>query len=332
MHEDLLGTALAPVLTRLTILELPEESGSELVDDLVTLLTFESGNSSPAVIDNGAGGSLVWRGYVTGGLGTLYEQVAPLADRHGLSALIADERLEVHVAGGSEKVLVIGPLTDTMEVSRWLWEQRVERALEPDELAQWFVFDRIRDDADQLLQALPEDDDAWPASPRGDEPAVVDYAPRRRIDLHPAGELRARRGDPGRGRRVPADRRALAHRLPGALRRPRRGPGPDRRLARRAVGAAGPAGRVGAAGPRRRRSPDRPGPPAHAAARLGDRAGPRPRSGSSTASAPNRTTSELGTTCAGSSSRPRPSGLTRRRAGLRGSCRRTTGCPPGRGR
>lgn len=176
MHEDLLGTALAPVLTRLTILELPEESGSELVDDLVTLLTFESGNSAPAIIDNGGGGSLVWRGYVTGGLGTLYEQVAPLADRHGLSALIADERLEVHVTAGSEKVLVIGPLTDTMEVSRWLWEQRIERALEPDELAQWFVFDRIRDDADQLLQALPEEDDAWPAPPRGDEPAGVDYA------------------------------------------------------------------------------------------------------------------------------------------------------------
>jgi hypothetical protein len=175
MHEELLDAALARVLTRLTILELPETAAAEVIDDLVTLLTFESGNSAPAIISNGAGGSLVWRGYITGGLATLYEQVAPLADRHGLSALIADERLEVHVAAGSEKVLVIGPLTDTMEVSRWLWEQRVERALEPDELAQWFVFDRIQEGAEQILQSAADGHE--PVGPSGDErPATVDYA------------------------------------------------------------------------------------------------------------------------------------------------------------
>jgi hypothetical protein len=173
MDEDLIGAAAGRVLARLTILELPEEDDTELVDELVRLLTFESGNNPPAII---AGGALVWRGYVTGGLGTLYEQVGPLADRYGLSALIADERLEVHVTGGAEKVLVLGPLTDTMEVSRWLWEHRVERAMDPDELAQWFVFDRIQDSSELLLAAAAGEDDDVTPSPSGARPPRIDYA------------------------------------------------------------------------------------------------------------------------------------------------------------
>ena len=178
MHEDL-GSAPARILTRLTILALPEVSAEAVVDDLVTVLTFENGNGPPVVLDNGCWGALVWRGYVTGGLATLYEQVARLADEHGFSALIADERLEVHLAAGRAKVSVIGPLADTIEIDRRLWEYRLERALDPDELAQWFVFDRIRESAEEILTASADQSapPAWPGTPRldDDRPHGIDY-------------------------------------------------------------------------------------------------------------------------------------------------------------
>lgn len=90
--------------TRLTVLGWPDEPSPALADGISYVTGFEEGNPAPVVLGSGVSRHLSWRGDVTGGLATLYEQLASLLAAGGLDATFADPRMEVYVP-------VAGPVT-----------------------------------------------------------------------------------------------------------------------------------------------------------------------------------------------------------------------------
>lgn len=143
------------VRTWLTILGVGERLPPDLTDALSHLTAFEDGNVPALLVPAGPGTcAVVWRGYLTGGIATVYEHLSPLIDRHGLAALFGDDRLEVHLRGGTEDAIVIAPSAAPITIDRTLWEQRLETAREPDDLAHTFLLDRLPDGGEQLLEAV----------------------------------------------------------------------------------------------------------------------------------------------------------------------------------
>jgi hypothetical protein len=181
---DPLAGAFDRVLTRLTIFNLDAPVPKPLVRALVDLFTFEKANSHPAIVDNGSGGrAIVWRGYLTGGLRTLYDRVAPMLDEHDLVGLLADPRLEVHVAAGADTVTIMGALADSITVDRSEWERRLERADDADALVQTFIIDRLNEGANDVLQAVRDRDDATRPALGSPPPDTLKQSPPGAVDF-----------------------------------------------------------------------------------------------------------------------------------------------------
>jgi hypothetical protein len=185
MPGETVSVPFQRVRTWMTILDAVEPLPQDLVDALTHLTDFEDGNGPALLVPAGpATCAVVWRGYLTGGVATVYEHLSPLVDRHALAALFGDDRIEVHVRGGTEDATVIAPMTDPLTVDRMLWEQRLQAACEPDDLAHWFLLDRMREQAEEVLEGVraaerqrPEWIDAAPPDAQLEvPPGVVDLA------------------------------------------------------------------------------------------------------------------------------------------------------------
>jgi hypothetical protein len=107
----------ARIDTRLTIVDWPLTVDEELEAAVAGVTTFELANDAPAVVEDGLTRHLAWRGYLTGGLLTLYERLGSLLSDRGLSAFYADPRLEVIVPAEGELV-VLGPLRHPIRIPR----------------------------------------------------------------------------------------------------------------------------------------------------------------------------------------------------------------------
>jgi hypothetical protein len=113
--------------TRLTVIDWPADADDALVDAVTSVTTFEIANDGPTVLIDGDRRHLVWRGYLTGGLLTLYERLGQTLSQLGMSAFYADPRIEVFVPARGD-VVVLGALRQPIPVSRQEWDARVAGA------------------------------------------------------------------------------------------------------------------------------------------------------------------------------------------------------------
>lgn len=93
-------------VSRLTVHGWAARPDPELERAIAYVTTFEHGNQPPAVLGDGDRRHLAWRGAVTGGALTLYEQLAPALAGHDLDASFADARLEAFVPAIGPVVLL----------------------------------------------------------------------------------------------------------------------------------------------------------------------------------------------------------------------------------
>jgi hypothetical protein len=155
--------ATARIDTRLTVVDWPSVPEQELTDAVTAVTTFELANDAPAVLEDVATRHLAWRGYLTGGLLTLYERLGSLLSEHGLSAFYADPRLEVFVpAEGS--VVVLGALRHPLILPRDIWDARVAKADSGDDLAAEFLRDALAGADSVFADAMRAAEEAPPSS------------------------------------------------------------------------------------------------------------------------------------------------------------------------
>jgi hypothetical protein len=128
----------ARIDTRLTIVDWPLTVDEELEAAVAGITTFELANDARAVVEDGLTRHLAWRGYLTGGLLTLYERLGSLLSDRGLSAFYADPRLEAFVPADRE-VVVLGALRHPIRIDRADWDARVAAADDGSELAEGFI-------------------------------------------------------------------------------------------------------------------------------------------------------------------------------------------------
>jgi hypothetical protein len=156
----------ARIDTRLTIVDWPRDADDELVTAVAGVATFEFANDAPALVEDALTRHLAWRGYLTGGLLTLYEHLGALLSDRGLSAFYADPRLEVFVPSDGE-VVVLGALRHPIRMERGDWDARVAAADSGNDLAEGFIHDAMAGADDVIAQArraAEEDPDPLVAS------------------------------------------------------------------------------------------------------------------------------------------------------------------------
>jgi hypothetical protein len=125
----------ARIDTRLTVVDWPLVADDELDAAVLGVTAFELANAAPAVVEDGTNRHLAWRGYLTGGLLTLYERLGTLLSERGLGAFYADPRLEVFVPADGE-VVVLGALRHPIRIERTGWDARVAAADGGNDLAE----------------------------------------------------------------------------------------------------------------------------------------------------------------------------------------------------
>jgi hypothetical protein len=114
--------------TRLLILDLQHEVPEEVESALTELTQLERWNDSPAPLEDDSSRHLCWRGYVTGGVTTVWEMLGELLLREGLSAMYTDPLVEAFVPARGESVAVLGPLRRPVRLSLEEWREQVGRA------------------------------------------------------------------------------------------------------------------------------------------------------------------------------------------------------------
>lgn len=110
MHDPSAGNdvfaAIERLDTRLTVFDWPERPDPALEAAVAHLAAFEQGNGKPTLLRAEGRCHLAWHGRLTGGLGTLYERLAPFLRLDGLDAHFADSRLEVFAPARGPLVLL----------------------------------------------------------------------------------------------------------------------------------------------------------------------------------------------------------------------------------
>jgi hypothetical protein len=142
----------ARIDTRLTVVDWPLTVDQEVEAAVVGVTTFELANDAPAVVEDGLTRHLAWRGYLTGGLLTLYERLGALLSDHGLSAFYADPRLELFVPADGE-VIVLGALRHPIRIDRADWDARVAAVDDGSELAEGFIRGALEGASEVIEQA-----------------------------------------------------------------------------------------------------------------------------------------------------------------------------------
>ena len=184
MSEDILGAAWDRIDSRLTIVNWPAEPPHALVAAVTNLVMFEPANSAPAVLPGAADADvLVWRGYLTGGIAALYEQLIGLVDEHGLVALIGDARLEVHVAADSSRVAVLGALRHPVVLDRAQFEAKLASAASANDLATSLFEDALNRGAEDVLDRALERDRAQERQLGSPPPKVLPQIPPGNVDF-----------------------------------------------------------------------------------------------------------------------------------------------------
>jgi hypothetical protein len=179
---DMEFSPTALVNSRLTVVDWPADADDELVEAVERIAGFATANDAPAVLDAGASAHLAWRGYITGGLVTLYEALGVLLSEHGLGAFYADPRLEVFVPPAGD-VVVLGALRHPIAVSRQEWDDHVSSASDGNALAARFIRDALDERASDVVaearQAAEEDAHPFaavrPAAIEMTAPGEVDF-------------------------------------------------------------------------------------------------------------------------------------------------------------
>ena len=161
MSDELLASAWDRIDSRLTIVNWPCEPPPVLAEAIANLVMFETANGPPAVLPGAEDTNvLVWRGYLTGGIAALYEQLSGLVDAHGLIALIGDARLEVHLVARADRVAVLGALRHPVLVDRGEFEAKLAGASGAADLAASFFHDALNQAAGEVLARALERDRA----------------------------------------------------------------------------------------------------------------------------------------------------------------------------
>lgn len=124
----------ARIDTRLTVLDWPGDPDDDLVEAVAGVTMFEIANDGPAIVGDGDRRHLVWRGYLTGGLLTIYERLGRALSDLGLGAFYADPRIEVFVPAEGD-VVVLGALRYPIPIAREEWDARVASATSAADLA-----------------------------------------------------------------------------------------------------------------------------------------------------------------------------------------------------
>ena len=183
----------ARIDTRLTILDWPLDADEELAAAVAGVATFEFANDAPALVEDATTRHLAWRGYLTGGLLTLYEHLGAMLSDRGLSAFYADPRLEVFVPSDGE-VVVLGALRHPIRMERGDWDARVVAADGGNDLAERFIHDAMAGADDVIAQAggQPNFELTERFDPEGnpDESWVSCRVLRWRTDFVPPGTVR----------------------------------------------------------------------------------------------------------------------------------------------
>ena len=117
----------ARIDTRLTVIDWPDAPDADLVEAVTGVTTFELANDPPDLLVDGDRRHLAWRGYLTGGLLTLFERVGAKVSALGMSAFYGDPRLEVFVPAHGN-VVVLGALRVPIVIERDEWDTRVRSA------------------------------------------------------------------------------------------------------------------------------------------------------------------------------------------------------------
>jgi hypothetical protein len=156
----------ARIDTRLTIVDWPLVPNDELASEVEAVATFELANDKPAIVDDGATRHLAWRGFLTGGLLTLYERLGTLVSAHSLSAFYADPRLEVFVPAEGN-VVVLGAMRYPIRLERADWDARVRVADSADDLAAEFIHAALSGAGEVIAEARHAvEEDPAPLVPR----------------------------------------------------------------------------------------------------------------------------------------------------------------------
>jgi hypothetical protein len=130
---------------RMVLVGWPDPAPSNLSEAIVSLTTFELANTAPTILDGPAGAMLVWRGYLTGGISTLYHGLLGHIDEHGMTTLLSDQRLEIHVSAGEDRVTVFGALRDAVQLERAEFETKLSAATGSEQLVQSLTHDRLNE-------------------------------------------------------------------------------------------------------------------------------------------------------------------------------------------
>jgi hypothetical protein len=139
----------------------------ELQATVSAVTTFELANDVPAVVEDGSTRHLAWRGYLTGGLLTLSEQVGALVSDRGLSAFYADPRLAVFIPAAGD-VVVLGALRYPIRIDRADRDARVAAAESGSDLAARLIEEATATASEVIEQArrAAEDDPHPLVAPR----------------------------------------------------------------------------------------------------------------------------------------------------------------------
>jgi hypothetical protein len=124
----------ARIDTRLTVIDWPADADDELIEAVTGVTTFEIANDGPSIVEDGDRRHLVWRGYLTGGILTLYERLGRTLSELGMGAFFGDPRIEVFVPARGD-VIVLGALRYAIPLAREDWDSRVATAKSAADLA-----------------------------------------------------------------------------------------------------------------------------------------------------------------------------------------------------
>jgi hypothetical protein len=171
-------------------------AGDELLEALTDLVSMgRIGDEPGAVIDSSGTRHLVWRGYLTGGLITVWLRLGQALRNAEVSAFLGDPRLEVFVPAHGE-IAVFGVLRHPIALSWEEWDERLRAAGSVEELVASFIHAAMSESwlfeppARESMAAADDDDEdedqiAFPEAERVREPMLYGPHPKMIEQLEP---------------------------------------------------------------------------------------------------------------------------------------------------